>query len=129
MWRRTSDFWPNHETLMTAEERRILSPLARTLRLDCPGAWSDLKYETQHGPESAEFPYYPAAVEFQRAAHDAIDGLNGLGKRALVAEWRSKPRHPSTFNDEDRILKQYGLVLLDLILVRARQASARTSGS
>jgi hypothetical protein len=111
---------------MTAEEQRILSRLARALRLNCSEAWSDLRHQTQHGPECAEFPYYPAAVEFQPAARDAIAGLCDSDKRVLLAEWRSMPRHPYTFTEDGRILIQYGLVLLDLIVRRARMAGRRT---
>lgn len=113
---------------MTPEERRILSPLARRLRLDHPYNWSDLKYETQHGPESHEFPYYPSALEFQEPAHLAIAGLSDSDKSVLLAQWRSKSRYPYEFTDDERILKPYGIILVDQIVIRARQAGARTSG-
>lgn len=112
---------------MTAEERRILSPLAHSLRLDYPGSWSDLKYQTQYGPEFAEFPYYPAATEFQKAAQQAISGLDLNDKAALATAWRSRPRL-YTFTEDERILKQYGVILVDLIVKRAKQAGSRTSG-
>jgi len=112
---------------VTPEERRILSPLARRLRLDCSGIWSDLKYQTQYGPEFGEFPYYPAALEFQDPAQRAVAGLDQVEKRVLLAQWRSKSRHPYDFTDDDRILRQYGVILVDLIVNRARQAGARTS--
>jgi len=35
---------------------------------------------------------------------------------------------PAQFTDDQRILTQYGLVLFDLIVLRARQAGARTGG-
>ncbi len=50
---------------MTELERRILLPLACRLRMEYAAAWSDLKYETQFGPETMEFPCYPAALDFQ----------------------------------------------------------------
>jgi hypothetical protein len=112
---------------MTGEERRILSPLASSLRSDFPGMWSDLKYETQYGPEFGEFPYYPAAIEFQDAAQQAIAGLSDSDKIVLVEAWRSKPRYPYEFTQPERILQQYGVILVDLIVTRARQAGARTS--
>jgi len=86
-----------------------------------------LKYETQYGPEFGEFPYHPAAIEFQEVAQQAIAGLDDGDKAALVAAWRSKPRYPYEFADDERILKQYGVILVDLIVIRARQAGARTS--
>jgi hypothetical protein len=110
---------------MTAEERRILPPLARALRLGRPRTWSDLKYETQFGPEFVDFPYYPAAIEYESDAKQAIAGLDDSSKLALVAAWRSKPRHPNTFTDDKQILMQYAFVLLDLIVLRARQAATR----
>ena len=112
---------------MTGEERRILFPLASSLRSEFPGMWADLKYETQYGPESCEFPYYPAAIEFQDSAQQAIAGLSDSDKMALVEAWRSKPRYPCDFTHPDRILQQYGVILVDLIVTRARQAGARTN--
>jgi len=47
---------------VTEQERRILGPLARSIRTAYPGVWSDLKDQTQFGPEFSEFPYYPAAL-------------------------------------------------------------------
>ena len=70
--------------------------LATTLRLDDPELWSDLKYQTQYGPEFAEFPYYPAAIEFQETAQQAIAQLDLNDKTALVTAWRSRPRYPYT---------------------------------
>ena len=112
---------------MTPEERRILSPLAVRLRSDDPECWSGLKYETQNGPEFDEFPYYPAALEFQAPAHEAIVGLDASEKAILLAQWRSKDRSPYGFTDDARILKQYGIILVDLMVKRARRAGARTS--
>src|ERR1022692_4122436 len=99
---------------MTAEERRILSPLARRLRMKHSERWSDLKYETQCGPEFVEFPYFQAAIEFQEVAQQAIAGLNDSDRASLLAAWRSRPRYPYEFNEDERILKQYGVVLVDL---------------
>ncbi len=112
---------------MTPEERKILSPLARQLREDYPDDWSSLKYQINDGAEFCEFPYYMAAVEFQEPAHNAIAGLNNDQKSTLIAQWRSKPRFPYEFNDDDRILRQYEVILVDLLVKRARQAAARTT--
>jgi hypothetical protein len=112
---------------MTPEERRILSPLARQLRLGDPGNWSDLKYQTQNGPEFSEFPYYPAALEFQDSAQRAVAELAAAQKIILRTQWRSKSRYPYEFTNDERILVQYGVILVDLIVQRARQAGARTS--
>jgi hypothetical protein len=112
---------------MTPEERRILYPLARQLRLDDPEGWSSLKYETQYGPEFSSFPYYPAAVEFHKPAQEAVAALSSDEKSILLAQWRSKPRYPYDFTDDQRILRQYEVILVDLLVTRARQAGARTS--
>ena len=112
---------------MIPAERKILSPLARSLRIEYDGLWSDLKYETQHGPEFAQFPYFPAALEFQRPAEDAIASLDDGDKNTLVAAWRSRPRYPYDLTDDARILKQYAVILVDVIVTRARQAGARTA--
>jgi hypothetical protein len=50
-------------------------PLVRALRMLEDGLWSNLKYQTQYWPEFAEFPYFPAAVEFQ-------DSVGAAGKTA-----------------------------------------------
>lgn len=112
---------------MTPGERRILSPLVRQLRLDYPDEWSSLKYETQNGPEFGEFPYYPAALEFQEPAQQAIADLDSADASVLLAQWQSKPRYPYDFTDDQRILRQYEVILVDLLVKRARQAGARTS--
>jgi hypothetical protein len=112
---------------MTPEERRILSPLARQLRLDYPEDWWSLKYQTQNGPELCEFPNHPAALEFQKPAQRAIAELDGVQKSVLLAQWRSKPRYPYDFTDDQRILRQYEVILVDILVKRARQAGARTS--
>ena len=112
---------------MTPEERRILSPLASCLRVEYPEDWASLKYETHYGPEVVEFPYYPAAVEFLQVAQEAVAELGDSDKGRLVAEWRSRPRDPYKFNDNERILKQYGIVLVNLIVNRAKRAGSRTN--
>ena len=115
---------------MTPEERKILSPLARQLRLDYPEEWWSLKYRNQeNGPEFGEFPYYPAALELQKPAQRAITDLDGANKSILIAQWRSKPRYEYDFTDDERILRQYGVIVVDLLVKRARQAGARTSES
>jgi hypothetical protein len=111
---------------MTPEERQILNPLAIGLRKKYEGLWWDLKYETQWGPEFTEFPYFPSAMEFERPAQRAIESLDPAQKAALVEAWRSRDRHPYDFTDEERILKQYAVILVDLIVKRARQAGPRT---
>ena len=110
---------------MTELERRILGPLARRLRVANPGVWSTLKHQSQFGPEDWEFPYYPAALDFQDPAHQMISGLDLREKSLLLESWRSRPRLLRLEKDEE-ILRQYGLVLLDLLLKRAKQAAART---
>jgi hypothetical protein len=112
---------------MTQKEREILSPIVRRLWTDDPSTWSDLKYQTQYGPEFPNFPYYPAAVEFQDEAQRAIKNLTQADKNTLVAEWRAGFRHPYNFTDEDRILKQYGVIVIDQLVNRAKQAGARTA--
>jgi hypothetical protein len=112
---------------VTKEERRILSPLVQQLRLDDPAMWTDLKYQTQFGPEFADFPYYPAALEFQEPAQQLIDGLDTNEKSVLVAQWKSKSRYPYTFTDDPRILRQYAVIAVDQLVQRAKQAGSRTS--
>ena len=111
---------------MIAEERKVLSPLARKLRVENANLWSALKYETQFGPNFGQFPYHPSAVEFQVIADAEIAALGDATKQALVAAWHSKPRYPFNFKDDERILKQYAMILVELIVTRACQAGART---
>jgi hypothetical protein len=110
---------------MTQQERQILGPLARRLREANPRAWSSLKHETQFGPEFSEFPYYPAALELQEPAQQMIGTLNPGEKALLLESWRSTRRLLHLQRDEE-ILNQYAVVLVDLLVQRARQAGART---
>ena len=110
---------------MTAIERQILDPLAQKLRMAHPGVWSTVKHQSQFGPEDSDFPYYPAALDFQDPAQQMISGLDLREKSLLLKSWRSRPRLLHLEKDEE-ILRQYELVLLDLLLKRAKQAAART---
>jgi hypothetical protein len=38
-----------------------------------PEWWKELKYQTQYGPEYTDFPYFPAALEFDALARNAIN--------------------------------------------------------
>lgn len=111
---------------MTREERRILGPLIPSLRIADPNGWWSLKYQTQFGPEFGDFPYYPAALEFERPAQQAIGALDAKEKTALVKSWQSRPRllHPES---DDAILQQYAVILLDALVQTARRAGARTT--
>lgn len=111
---------------MTKEESRILSSLARSLRLSNPMTWSELKQQTQIGPEFAEFPYFPAALELENAARRVITALVPEDKDALLEAWHSKLRYLRLDQDEE-ILRQYAVVLVDLIVQRARHAAARSN--
>ena len=70
---------------------------------------------------------HPAAMESQEVAQQAIGGLGDSDKTALVAAWQSETRHGYNLTDNEQILEQYGVILVDLIVSRARQAGARTS--
>src|SRR5438552_1570160 len=97
-----SQGWPAYErclgdfqlprTGMTRIERNILSPLIPRLRNSHPAAWSTLKEQTQFGPEFFDFPYYPAALEFEAMAIALVAGLEVAAKERLLAEWRRRPR-------------------------------------
>jgi len=43
-----------------------------------PEWWKELKYQTQYGPEYTDFPYFPAALEFDALARNAIMHLDAL---------------------------------------------------
>jgi len=110
---------------MVRTERKILGSLLRRIRLTYPDVWYDLKYETQHGPEFSEFPYYPAALELQAGATAAIGSLDEAEKDVLVSVWKSRPR-PVELRTRDEILTRYGTILLGYAVSTARRAGART---
>lgn len=110
---------------MTREETRILGPLLRRVRMLAPECWTELKYQTQHGPEFIEFPYFPAALELDKLASNAIMSLDDEQKKILVQQWRSRHRIIK-LESEQEILEQYGAVLLDYIVETAKWAGARS---
>jgi len=87
--------------------------------------WKALKYQTEHGPESAHFPFYPAAVEFEEPARRVITSLSADQKGALIAEW-NRQRIGTEPIIGDEILSQYASLVLDEVVQRARSAAART---
>ena len=109
---------------MTKREREILSgPISRAIERN-PRAWGSLKQQTLHGPESDDFPYYPAALDFAEAAKDAIQRLSAEDKQELIAEWHRIPRLVDRSSDEG-ILAGYAVVVLDQVVERAKAAAAR----
>ncbi len=111
---------------MTRGELQILGPIATRLHKQLPQSWSSLCYQTQYGPEFHEYPYYPAAFEFEGHACNAVANLGEAEKKALVERWRSRTRLIEITSSE-RIIQRYGYVLTELIIARARAAGARTS--
>src|SRR5579872_4931434 len=111
---------------VTRKELQIIGPCAQRLRWSFPGLWSDLKYQTQFGPEFGEYPYFPAAMNLQEAAQDLINGLDPDQKAALINFWRSIPRLIQIDSEED-ILRRYAAVLIDELVCRARRAGRRSS--
>ena len=104
----------------------MLGPVATRVALASPDEWRELRYQTQYGPETHSWPYYPAALEFSDAARDAVHRLPRESKTALEGEWHSKHRYvPLT--TLDAILDRYSGVVVDLIIQRARVAGRRTS--
>ena len=87
-------------------------------------AWRSLKYQTQHGPEATDFPFYPAALEFANAAKEVL-AVSPQDQRDLVAEWKRTPRFVD-LSTHDEILARYATVVLDQVVDRARVAAART---
>ena len=110
---------------MTKREREILSGPIRNAIEANRNAWDSLKYQTEHGPEAADFPYYPAALDFAHAAKKAVQELSVEDKQDLIAEWRRVPRLIDR-SSEDSILAGYAVAVLDQIVERARAAAART---
>jgi hypothetical protein len=48
---------------MTRRELQLLRPAVSRLRALAPDLWNALKHETQFGPQSSDFPYFPSALE------------------------------------------------------------------
>lgn len=111
---------------MTRTEFRILSPIARKLRKANLGLWQSLVYQIQFGAESIQFPYYPAALDFEPAAMEAVHDLPRDSKALLVKEWGSVHRLISRSTPE-AILDRYGVMLMGLLISRAKAAGNRTS--
>src|SRR6266576_3068275 len=104
---------------MTRGELAILGPIATRLREADRESWWSLKYQTQFGPNFQEFPYHPAAIDFEEPAQEAIHGLPKKKKAGLVALWRSHSRLVSV-TPEEAILDRYAAVLVDYIVQLAR---------
>ena len=110
---------------MTRQETSIIGPLLRQVRILSPEWWSELKYQTQYGPEFTDFPYYPAALEFKALARHAIIHLDDNKKEVLVQQWRSRHRMIK-LKSEQEILDQYATILLDYIVETAKWAASRS---
>lgn len=113
-------------TGLTSTEWRLLGPLATDLHARHPQLWSDLRFQTQYGPESHSWPYFPAALEFQSVARESVYALTRAQREALVLEWRSRTRLIS-LTPVEAILDRYGMIVLDILIRRARAAGRRTS--
>ena len=110
---------------MTRGELAILGPIATRLRKADRESWWSLKHQTQFGPQFPEFPYHPAAFDFEGPAQDAIHGLSRQARARLVGLWRSQSRLVSV-TPEEAILDRYAAVLVDYLVQLARSAGART---
>ena len=110
---------------MTREETRILSPLLRHVRMLAQEWWKELKYQTQYGPEYTDFPYFPAALEFDALARNAIMHLDDDRKNILVQQWQSRHRIIK-LESKQEILEQYGSMLLGYMVETATWAGARS---
>ena len=110
---------------MTRGELAILGPIATRLREADRESWCSLKYQTQFGPIFQEFPYHPAAIDFEEPAQEAIHGLPKEKKADLVMFWRSQSRLV-TVTPEEAILDRYGVMLVDYVVQLARSAGSRT---
>src|SRR5438067_2306109 len=105
---------------MSPAARRIVERLATLVRQGDVNAWHSLKYQTQFGPEFAEFPYYPAALELSKAAEDAIAACGPAEKTVLIADSLASSNARS--DSEGTILNRYSAVILDALISRARSA-------
>jgi hypothetical protein len=111
---------------MRRRELQLLNPVASGVIDSNRGIWATLKYETQFGPEFHSFPYYPAAAELNRESKAAVKALSIDARHELVHLWKGS-RRLIDLETEDEILTRYGMVVLDLIVQRARRAGSRTS--
>lgn len=65
-------------------------------------------------------------MELEYAAREEVHSLPRAEKSLLVRDWRSCHRVIS-ITPEEAILDRYGLVVLDILIQRARTAGSRTS--
>lgn len=109
---------------MTRVEYRLLGRLASQVKARNEAIWHRLKYETQFGPESWDFPYYPAALELSATTIEIVYSLSQEEKEVLLHEWQTQ-----TWRDisgpTEAILDRFGVMVLDLIINRARAAGRR----
>jgi hypothetical protein len=111
---------------MTRDELAILGPVASHLCKQTQAECNSLRYETQFGSCFAEFPYHPAAIDLESYAKDAIHSLPREQKNQLVACWRRSARLIS-ITPPEAIIDRYAVMLIDILVRRARAAGARTS--
>jgi hypothetical protein len=112
--------------MISRREQQILSPVVTRIRKANPELWESLKRQTQFGPEFTDFPYFLAALEMEPTAIAFVRELPGTDRESLVAEWRAHDRLIHIEEDAD-IIRQYGLIALDVLVARARAAGNRTS--
>ena len=111
---------------MTRIEWQILGPVATELHEQFPEMWDALRYQTQFGPESQSFPYFPAALDFEGPAIESVHSLPTTKKAILLEEWVSSHRYVSV-TPPDAILDRYAIVVVDILVNRAKTAGGRMS--
>jgi hypothetical protein len=106
---------------MTKTEYAILGRLAKRLRAEHLETWRGVRYQTQFGPESWNWPYYPAALDLIESAKGLVRELPTGEKQRLLDEWASKPERPDQ-GVPDAIFARCGVIVLDIFIARAKAA-------
>lgn len=102
----------------TKIEKEILRNPVKELIRSNKRAWNDLKREIfDRGYQS----FYNSQVEFDKSAKEAVLSLSDEEKQALIKEWKRMQRVFELKADK-RILNQYGLMIVEMIVERARKS-------
>ncbi|MFA5038616.1 MAG: hypothetical protein WC732_02940 [Candidatus Omnitrophota bacterium] len=106
-------------TITKIEKEILRGPIKKVIK-ENKRWWKELKQEIfDYGYQSN----YMLQVEFEKSAKIAILSLDQVLKEQLISEWKRIPRLIFLESDEE-ILKQYGLVVVEAIVERARKAKS-----
>ena len=107
---------------MNRHERALLRETINAVARHHPNAWWELKWQIYDGGFRS---YYPAQGEFNPAASRAVNALPDDRKQALIQAWNSS-NPPRESLPDVQILERYKILIVEVIVERARVAGNRT---